>query len=216
MKNMSLTDEQAKQIKEQIFKQLESFPEDKREEARHYIESLDNEQLEEFIKKNKLVKENGEAGEQEASQCVMCLISNKKIDSVQIYEDENYFAALEINPLSEGHTILIPKKHISKIADIPKSSEKITGKIAKHLIKKLEAKDVKISPSEDIGHAIINLIPIYEGKEIKNRKSTKPEELKKLKEKIGDMKEKVEVKEEKKEEPKPKPIEIIKLPRRIP
>lgn len=210
---MPITDEQARTIKEQIFKQLENFPEDKREEARVYVESLNNEQLEEFIIKNKLVKDGGET---EEKQCIMCLISEKKIKSISISEDENYIAVLEINPLSEGHILLIPKKHISKVADIPKEFGRIAEKIAKHLTKKLKAKEIKISPSDDLGHAVINLIPFYGGTEIKNRKSAKPEELIKIKEKIGKVTVEKEESKEKKQEEKPKPVEIIKLSRRIP
>jgi len=216
---MALTDEQAKQIKEQIFKQLENFPEDKREDAKNHIESLNNEQLEEFIIKNNLIKNSGELGKENGNSCIMCLISEKKIKSFSIYEDENYLAVLEINPLSEGHTILIPKKHIEKIKDIPKNSEEVIKKLTKHFIKKLKINDVKIMPSEDIGHAIINIVPVYEGEEIKNRKNAKPEELKKIKEKIGELKEEKEPKRENKEEKieiKQKPTEIIKLLRRIP
>lgn len=213
---MALTDEQAKQIKEQIFKQLENFPEDKREEARNHVESLNNEQLEEFIIKNKLIKQTEENGQETGEkQCIMCLISSKKINSIPIYEDESYLAVLEINPLSEGHIILIPKKHVSKIADIPKNSDEVSKTIAKHLTKKLNPKEIKIFPSDELGHALINIIPVYEGVEIKNRKSVKPEELAKIKEKIGEIKGRKK-KEAKKEEIKPKPKEIIKLQRRIP
>jgi histidine triad (HIT) family protein len=215
---MTLTDEQAKIIKEQIFKQLENFPEDKRESAKNHIESLNNEQLEEFIIKNKLIKqtEGDESGtEKGEKQCIMCLISEKKINSFSIYEDKNYLAVLEINPLSEGHTLIIPKKHVSKIADIPKSYEKVSKRIIKHLTKKLKPKEIRISPSDELGHAIINLIPVYDGIEIKNRKSPKPEELAKIKEKIGEVKRNKE-KEAKKGEVKPKPAEIIKIQRRIP
>jgi len=215
---MTLTDEQAKVIKEQIFKQLENFPEDKKEEAKNHIESLNNEQLEEFIIKNKLIKqtEGGEGGgEAEEKQCIMCLISGKKIKSSSIYEDEDYLAVLEINPLSEGHTLLIPKKHIEKAKDLPNDMEKVAKKIGKHLTKRLKAKEIRISPSEELGHAIINLIPVYEGVEIKGRKSTKPEELTKIKEKIGEVKRKKK-EETKKEIVKSKPAEIIKLQRRIP
>ena len=213
---MPFTDEQAKIIKEQIFKQLENFPEDKKEEAKSHIESLNNEQLEEFIIKNKLIKQTGENGQETGEkQCIMCLISSKNINSIPIYEDDNYLAVLEINPLSEGHTLIIPKKHIPKIADIPKNSDEVTKKIEKHLMKKLKPKEIRTYPSDDLGHAIINLIPVYENIEIKNRKSAKQEELAKIKEKIGEIKAKKE-KEVKKEEIKPKPVEIIKLQRRIP
>jgi len=213
---MALTDEQAKIIKEQIFKQLENFPEDKKEEARNHIQSLNNEQLEEFIIKNKLIKQTEEnGGGAEEKQCVMCLISSKKINSTSIYEDENYIAALEINPLSEGHIILIPKKHIPKIANIPKNSDEVIKKIVKHLTKKLKPKEIKTYPSDDLGHAVINLIPVYEGAEIKNRRSAKPEELLRIREKIGEIKQRKKL-ETKKEGAKTKPIEIIRIQRRIP
>jgi histidine triad (HIT) family protein len=213
---MTLTNEQAQQIKEQIFKQLENFPEDKKEEARNHIQSLNNEQLEEFIIKNKLIKQTEEnGGETEEKQCVMCLISSKKINSTSIYEDENYIAALEINPLSEGHIILIPKKHIPKIANIPKNSDEVIKKIVKHLTKKLKPKEIKTYPSDDLGHAVINLIPVYEGAEIKNRRSAKPEELVRIREKIGEIKQRKKL-ETKKEGAKTKPIEIIRIQRRIP
>jgi len=214
---MALTDEQAKQIKEQIFKQLESFPEDKREEARNHIDSLNNEQLEEFIIKNNLIKKGGSGGEGNENSCIMCLISEKKINSLPVYEDKDYLAVLEINPVSEGHTIIIPKKHIEKIKEIPKTVEKVVENISKQLEKKLKAKEIKILSSDELGHAVINLIPIYEGKSMGKKIKAKEEDLRKIREKIGEIKEEKETKkEEKTEEIKLKPKEIIKLSRRIP
>ena len=60
---MPLTDEQAKSIKEQLFKQVDNFPEDKKEQVRKYIEDMNNEELEQFLIKNKQMQ--GESQENE-------------------------------------------------------------------------------------------------------------------------------------------------------
>jgi len=52
-----LTPEQAEQVKKQLAEQIEkSFPEDKKEFAKKQVENMDSEQLEEFLKKNQLIK----------------------------------------------------------------------------------------------------------------------------------------------------------------
>jgi len=52
-----LSQEQIEQIKKQLLQQVESsFPEEKKEFAKQQIESMNAEQLEEFLEKNKLIK----------------------------------------------------------------------------------------------------------------------------------------------------------------
>ncbi len=47
--------------------------------------------------------------------CVFCKIVAGQIPSIKIYEDEDVLAFLDIGPLSDGHTLVIPKKHYAKI-----------------------------------------------------------------------------------------------------
>jgi len=51
--------------------------------------------------------------------CIFCKIAAGHIPSVKIYEDENVLAFLDIGPLSEGHTLIIPKKHYAKVDECP-------------------------------------------------------------------------------------------------
>jgi len=44
--------------------------------------------------------------------CIYCKIINKEIPSNIVYEDEKTVAFLDIRPMSPGHTIVTPKKHI--------------------------------------------------------------------------------------------------------
>ena len=50
-------------------------------------------------------------------QCPFCKIIQKEIHADIIYEDEYTLAFLDANPSAPGHTLVIPKKHISNILD---------------------------------------------------------------------------------------------------
>jgi histidine triad (HIT) family protein len=51
--------------------------------------------------------------------CIFCKIVKGKIPSFKVYEDEKVFAFEDINPISEGHTLLIPKTHAQDLWKIP-------------------------------------------------------------------------------------------------
>ncbi|MBP6914026.1 HIT family protein [Candidatus Parcubacteria bacterium] len=50
--------------------------------------------------------------------CIFCKIINNEIPSYKIYEDDLVVAFLDINPLTQGHTLIVPKKHFENIYDI--------------------------------------------------------------------------------------------------
>ena len=233
---MPISDEQSKSIKQQLLKQVESFPDDKREEIKEYILGLNNQQLEEFLIKNKLMKEDGtiQASEDTRAKkelppgtnpdCIYCLLGNKVMNSISVYEDDDYLGVLEIKPLSPGQIILIPKKHVKETQALKSKAFSIADKIGKHLVDKLQAETFQISSSDELKHAIINIIPLYKGKELdKKRPQANQKELQDLATKIGEIKlaekkvkEKKEEKAQVKEKIEVKKPEIIKLPRRIP
>lgn len=51
--------------------------------------------------------------------CVFCRIISGDLRSYKVYEDELFFAFLDINPIREGHTLVIPKTHCVNIFDTP-------------------------------------------------------------------------------------------------
>ena len=67
--------------------------------------------------------------------CVFCKIVKGEIPSYRLYEDEKYIALLDISQFTEGHTIVIPKKHVRSIWDIDDIGGYMTliQKIGKHL-----------------------------------------------------------------------------------
>jgi histidine triad (HIT) family protein len=54
-----------------------------------------------------------------ATSCVFCNIASGQIPSLKVFEDETTFAFLDINPLAEGHLLVIPKKHYASLPDMP-------------------------------------------------------------------------------------------------
>lgn len=179
---------QIEQIKKQIIQQIElNFPEEKKESSKQYIESMNVEQLEEFLKKNKLMTTNqepvvgtGGSGEQ-GQQCVFCSIVSGDIQSYKIDENKDSVAVLEINPISKAHTLIIPKQHFLSSEKIPQTVFSLAKKIAEKIKTKFKPKDITISSSNLFGHEIINVLPIYENETLNSKRNkAKPEELEKI------------------------------------
>ena len=51
--------------------------------------------------------------------CIFCKIAQGEIPSFKVYEDDRVLAFEDINPISEGHTLIIPKKHAQNLWEIP-------------------------------------------------------------------------------------------------
>jgi histidine triad (HIT) family protein len=54
-----------------------------------------------------------------ATNCKFCEIAQSRAFSLPVYDDSDCMAVLDINPITEGHTILIPKKHYVGLWDLP-------------------------------------------------------------------------------------------------
>jgi histidine triad (HIT) family protein len=87
------------------------------------------------------------------------------IPCYKIAEDDRYFAFLDINPLAEGHTLVVPKTEIDYIFDM--EDDLLAGmmvfakKIAKAVGKVMPCKRVGIAViGLEVPHAHIHLIPI--------------------------------------------------------
>ena len=52
-------------------------------------------------------------------ECIFCKIVNGKIPSEKIFENDNFIVIKDVNPVSEGHCLIIPKKHFDNIFSLP-------------------------------------------------------------------------------------------------
>ncbi|MES2436483.1 MAG: HIT domain-containing protein [Patescibacteria group bacterium] len=51
--------------------------------------------------------------------CIFCKIIRGEIPSHKVYEDDQFFAFLDIHPQSAGHVQVIPKDHYRWVWDVP-------------------------------------------------------------------------------------------------
>jgi len=54
-----------------------------------------------------------------ADDCIFCKMVAGQIPVTKIYEDELVLAFLDIGPISDGHTLVIPKQHFERLHDCP-------------------------------------------------------------------------------------------------
>ena len=168
---MTISQEQAEEIKDRLLKQLENFPEDKRDQITEQINSMTTEQLEQFIQQNKLAHLEG--------NCIFCSIASGETQSYKIAEDSSFIAILELNPLSKGHVLIVPKQHLDKIPD---TVNPLMQQVKNKLKEKFSPNEIKINEIQIMGHALLELIPIY-GNETERHKASE-KELQSLQEEI--------------------------------
>ena len=206
---MALTPEQVRALKEQLLSQIQNLSPAQKAEAETQINALSPEALELMLK-----QQHGR--KQEAEEGIFRLIIKGDIPSSKIDENASAVAVLEINPVSKGHLIIIPKKAITKASEMPSSAFALAKKLSEKLISKLEAKSTEIQTETKLGEIIINVIPIYNQPLNLNspRKKASKEELEELENKLK-VKKKPKIEKIKKER-KPGSSQILKLPRKIP
>lgn len=92
-------------------------------------------------------------------------IASGEIPSYKIAEDDQYYAFLDINPVAEGHTLVIPKREEDYIFNL--SDEEFAGltifakRVAEAIGKAIPCKRVGVAVMGlEVPHAHIHLIPI--------------------------------------------------------
>lgn len=128
--------------------------------------------------------------------CVFCKIVLGEIPSYKVWEDQNHLSFLDINPIKEGHTLVIPKAHHAYLFDIEgrelSNLMRATKKVADILKKAFSPKSGKIGAivyGLDVDHAHIHLIPIDQAGDLSftNKKTVSSKKLRKTLDKINQV-----------------------------
>ena len=109
------------------------------------------------------------------NNCIFCAIAAGEIPSFKVYEDELVVAYLDINPFSEGHTLVIPKAHSEGLLDTPDATlaEIVVRvkKVAAHLKAALPCDGFNIlqnngeAAGQTVRHVHFHIVPRY-GKDV--------------------------------------------------
>lgn len=54
-----------------------------------------------------------------SGQCVFCQIIARELPASILFEDDDHVAFLDVRPLFEGHTLVVPRAHVETLADLP-------------------------------------------------------------------------------------------------
>tara|TARA_B100000965_G_C19379858_1_gene664121 strand:+ start:144 stop:542 length:399 start_codon:yes stop_codon:yes gene_type:complete len=110
----------------------------------------------------------------------------------KVAESKNFFAFLDINPNSKGHTLCIPKKIEDKIFNLEEHEYinlmKFSRKVALAIRKTVKCRRVGISViGLEVPHVHVHLIPInkMEDMTFKTKEKVKPETMNQLAEEIS-------------------------------
>lgn len=117
-------------------------------------------------------------------QCIFCKIVKGEIPSYKVYEDGEFLAFLDINPVNPGHVDVITKEHYSYIFDLP--DELFSGifnigrKLSRPLLSVTQAKRIgMVVEGFGVDHVHLHLIPINNPNELDphRAKRASPEDL---------------------------------------
>lgn len=100
-------------------------------------------------------------------ECIFCKIAKGELDSAKIWEDEEFFAFLDIYPNTKGMALVIPKKHYDSYAfgmsdEFYSKLMLAAKKVALLLDKKLNVKrTAMVMEGMGVDHVHIKLYPLY-------------------------------------------------------
>ncbi len=102
--------------------------------------------------------------------CVFCEIINRKSPAHIIYENSQLISFLDIEPINEGHVLIVPKQHVDTIEEISDETLTVIMGVAKKIVIALkeiygnEGYSIMQNGGKfcDFGHAHFHVFPRYE------------------------------------------------------
>ena len=71
------------------------------------------------------------------NDCIFCKIARGEIPSNKLYEDDKVMVIMDLNPVVDGHSLVIPKKHVSDFTELDDELLAHINKVAKEIGLKL-------------------------------------------------------------------------------
>jgi histidine triad (HIT) family protein len=106
--------------------------------------------------------------------CVFCKIIDGTYPNSNIYEDDDILAFMDIQPVNEGHILIIPKKHVELIADLDDETSAKMFVLARKINKALRKSDIKLeginyfladgeAAGQEVFHTHLHIYPRFKG-----------------------------------------------------
>lgn len=101
--------------------------------------------------------------------CIFCKIANGELPSKVLYQDDIVMVIMDANPILDGHTLIIPKKHYTDFMELDDEITthifSVAKKMTNILMEKLNAKSVTLlinyGDDQKVKHYHLHLLPDF-------------------------------------------------------
>ncbi|MBN1845113.1 MAG: HIT family protein [Sedimentisphaerales bacterium] len=108
-----------------------------------------------------------------SQDCIFCMIVAGKLPCGTIYEDDDLLSFLDIGPISEGHALVVPKRHVETLSDCPADLmgrlAGVLGPLSRAVVQAVGAEGCNIllnngrCAGQLVGHLHVHIIPRHPG-----------------------------------------------------
>lgn len=106
--------------------------------------------------------------------CIFCQIVAGDADATFIFEDDTVVVFLDINPVTPGHTLVVPRAHMPALSDVDPRTGAHMFNVAQRMAKALRASDLRCegvnlfyadgeAANQTVFHAHLHVFPRYDG-----------------------------------------------------
>jgi histidine triad (HIT) family protein len=106
--------------------------------------------------------------------CIFCQIVAGDADATLLYEDDTLIDFLDINPVTPGHTLVVPRAHMQALSDVDPRTGAHMFNVAQRMAKALRASGLRCegvnlfyadgeAAFQEVFHAHLHVFPRYEG-----------------------------------------------------
>lgn len=104
--------------------------------------------------------------------CVFCAIVAGRADASFVHEDQRVVAFMDINPVTPGHLLVVPRQHLPALADVPPPLAAEMFTVAQRLAAAIRASDLRSdginlfyadgkAALQEVFHAHLHVFPRY-------------------------------------------------------
>lgn len=73
------------------------------------------------------------------ADCIFCAIANRALPASVVHEDAEWMVVMDIHPIREGHVLIVPKRHIARIAELDPSAQRTLFSLAERMLRAQDA-----------------------------------------------------------------------------
>lgn len=110
-------------------------------------------------------------------ECIFCKIANGEIPSATLYEDEKFRVILDVNPVSKGHALILPKEHADNLYELSDETASevlvLAKKVATKMSQVLDCEGLNLvqnngeAAGQTVFHFHMHIVPRYKGDGVK-------------------------------------------------